>query len=423
MNVILLPLLTIVDGRRRGIRRPHGCTSGLSLFTSCDVRLGLLPGDHRAAAQAPASRVADVNPRPDARRGRLRVGRMIDDDLRQRRLEVIREHMDTEVTQEFDRTLATFNGHPHYEIMATGQVFDGDDEVMGYYRMTRTAFPDQRHDNVRYHVADDAVIVEFDLLGTNLGEFYGLPPTGKAFRVPIIAVFFFDGDRIVNERVYFDSASLVTQIGRGEVLALVGDRRTRSKPMKVHHLNCGTMHPSAGSECVCHVLLVETDNGLVLVDAGFGLEDCADPPGRVGPVRFFTRPVFDPDETAAHQVDRLGFRREDVRHIVITHFDTDHIGGTADFPHAQIHVTSAEAFAAFTAPTRAEKVRYGRQQWAARAATSSNTARRRSVARVLRREGTRRHRTRHRARLATRPHPRARLRRGRRRPPLGAALR
>jgi hypothetical protein len=32
-------------------------------------------------------------------------------------------------------------------------------------------------------------------------------------------VFFFDGDRITNERIYFDSASLVTQIGRGELLA------------------------------------------------------------------------------------------------------------------------------------------------------------------------------------------------------------
>ena len=47
---------------------------------------------------------------------------MIDDELRRRRLEVIAEHMDSEVTQEFDRTLATFNGHPHYEITATGQV-------------------------------------------------------------------------------------------------------------------------------------------------------------------------------------------------------------------------------------------------------------------------------------------------------------
>src|SRR4249920_820036 len=144
---------------------------------------------------------------------------MIDDDLRQRRLAVIREHMDTEVTHDFDRTLATFNGHPHYEIMATGQVFDGDGEVMDYYRTTRTAFPDQRHDNSRFHVSDDAVIVEFELLGTNLGEFHGLPPTGKAFRVPIIAVFFFEGEAIVNERIYFDSASLVRQIGRTDLLA------------------------------------------------------------------------------------------------------------------------------------------------------------------------------------------------------------
>ncbi|AGB25727.1 putative ester cyclase [Mycobacterium sp. JS623] len=151
---------------------------------------------------------------------------MITDDLRQRRLAIIREHMDTEVTKEFDATLATFKtngeGHPHYEIMATGQVYDGDDEVMGYYLTTRTAFPDQRHENARFHVSDDTVIVEFDLLGTNLGEFYGMPPTGKSFQVPMIAVFFFDGERIINERIYFDTASLVTQIGRGELLALAG---------------------------------------------------------------------------------------------------------------------------------------------------------------------------------------------------------
>ena len=144
---------------------------------------------------------------------------MISDELRQRRLDVIDEHFRSEFDQEFDRTLATFNGHPHYEIMPTGQVYDGDDEVLAYHRNQRTAFPDQRHENVRHHVADDAVISEFDLLGTNLGAFYGLPPTGKSFRVPVVAVFFFEGDRIVNERVYLDSASMLTQIGRGEILA------------------------------------------------------------------------------------------------------------------------------------------------------------------------------------------------------------
>src|ERR1044072_2245170 len=144
---------------------------------------------------------------------------MVADDLRQRRLEIISEHMDTEASQESGGTLSTFNGPPRYEIMPTGQVFDGDDEVMGYYRMTRTAFPDQRHDNVRYHVSDDAVSTEFDLLGTNLGEFYGFPPTGKAFLVRITAVFFFDGHRLIHERISFDSPSLLTQIGRGELLA------------------------------------------------------------------------------------------------------------------------------------------------------------------------------------------------------------
>jgi steroid delta-isomerase-like uncharacterized protein len=146
---------------------------------------------------------------------------MISDDLRQRRLKIIKEHMDTEVAQDFDRTLATFSGHPHYEIVPTGQVFDGAEEVMGYYQTSRTAFPDLRHGNVRYHVADDTIIVEFDLLGTNLGEFYGMPPTGNPFVVPTIAVFFFDGDRIVHERVYFDTASMLTQIGRGDLLALI----------------------------------------------------------------------------------------------------------------------------------------------------------------------------------------------------------
>jgi steroid delta-isomerase-like uncharacterized protein len=144
---------------------------------------------------------------------------MITAELRQRRLALLDEHFRSEVDKEFDRTLATFNGHPRYEIMATGQIHDGDDAVLAYHRTQRTAFPDQRHENVRMHVADDdTVVAEFDLLGTNLGEFLGLPPTGKAFRVPVIAVFFFEGDRITNERVYLDAASLVTQIGRIELL-------------------------------------------------------------------------------------------------------------------------------------------------------------------------------------------------------------
>ncbi|WP_101951966.1 MBL fold metallo-hydrolase [Mycobacterium sp. 3519A] len=131
--------------------------------------------------------------------------------------------------------------------------------------------------------------------------------------------------------------------------------------MKVHHLNCGTMtkpHPM-----VCHVLLVETDSGLVLVDSGYGSHDCDDPK-RVGPARRMVRPVLRHDETVAHQIEGLGFTRNDVRHIVITHLDMDHAGGLADFPEAQVHLTAAEALGAMWAPSRREKVRYRSVQWA-----------------------------------------------------------
>jgi steroid delta-isomerase-like uncharacterized protein len=145
---------------------------------------------------------------------------MVPADLRRRRLDVLERHFQSEVDHDWDTCLATFNGHPRYEIVPTGQVHDGDDAVLAYHRAQRTAFPDQRHDDVRFHVADDdTVIAEFDLLGTNTGELLGMPPTGKAFRVPVIAVFSFEGERITNERVYLDLATLLSQVGRSELLS------------------------------------------------------------------------------------------------------------------------------------------------------------------------------------------------------------
>jgi hypothetical protein len=71
--------------------------------------------------------------------------------------------------------LGTF-GHPRYELVATGDVHDGPDEVMRYFEETRMAFPDQRNELIALHHADDAVIAEFNLPGTQLGSFRGLPP-------------------------------------------------------------------------------------------------------------------------------------------------------------------------------------------------------------------------------------------------------
>lgn len=153
---------------------------------------------------------------------------MISEELRAKREAVVIEHFESESAKEFDKTLATFD-HPHYEIMSSGQVFDGPEEVMEYYISTRTAFPDQRHENVHFHFGDDAVIAEFELLGTNTGPLYGLEPTGKSFRVPICAIFFFEGEKIVNERIYFDTISLLSQIGQEEVLRIFAEAEAAAK--------------------------------------------------------------------------------------------------------------------------------------------------------------------------------------------------
>ena len=47
-------------------------------------------------------------------------------DVRARREAVVREHMESENAHDFDTTIATF-GHLRYELVATGDVYDGED--------------------------------------------------------------------------------------------------------------------------------------------------------------------------------------------------------------------------------------------------------------------------------------------------------
>jgi steroid delta-isomerase-like uncharacterized protein len=134
-------------------------------------------------------------------------------DLRQRRLAIVREHMESENTHDFDVTMATFD-HPRYEIVPTGDVFDGPEEVATYFQTTRNAFPDQRNENTILRYSDDAVIAEFDLLGTHLGELRGVAATGNSFRARCCAVFEFPAgsDHINCERVYFDQMTIAQQL-------------------------------------------------------------------------------------------------------------------------------------------------------------------------------------------------------------------
>ena len=82
--------------------------------------------------------------------------------------------------------------------------------------------------------------------------------------------------------------------------------------LRVHHLNCGTMNTSV-ARMVCHVLLIETPRGLVLVDSGMSGADFAEPAARLGPMRHVLGLAADPQEFAVNQVRALGFDATFVR--------------------------------------------------------------------------------------------------------------
>jgi steroid delta-isomerase-like uncharacterized protein len=132
--------------------------------------------------------------------------------LRALREAIVLEHMESQNDHDFNTSLHTFP-HPRYEIMASGQVLQGVDEVRAYWQRTRAAFPDQRNKVIEVHHADDAVIVEFELQGTHLGSLTGEKVTGRSFKVRMVAFFLFDKDVLVCERVYGDSATLMNQRG------------------------------------------------------------------------------------------------------------------------------------------------------------------------------------------------------------------
>lgn len=140
---------------------------------------------------------------------------------------------------------------------------------------------------------------------------------------------------------------------------------------KIHHLNCGSMCPAGGklitgeggftgAEVVCHCLLIETGDSLVLIETGVGSADMEHLARRMG--LMFTavlRPRSRPNETAIARVKALGHDPADVRHIACTHLDLDHAGGLPDFPWADVHVFEPELNAALN-PGWDEKLRYRR---------------------------------------------------------------
>ncbi len=133
-------------------------------------------------------------------------------DLRSIRESIVLAHIQAEaVRHDIAGTLATFR-HPRYDVPAMGGLVDGDQAVKNLLKSLLEAFPDFWLEMVALHHADDAVIVECKFGGTHLGNWAGIPPSGRPMEVRAVLIFDFQNEDLVCEKVFFDHASVVRQI-------------------------------------------------------------------------------------------------------------------------------------------------------------------------------------------------------------------
>jgi steroid delta-isomerase-like uncharacterized protein len=76
------------------------------------------------------------------------------------------------------------------------------------------ALPDLHIDVHQRHVTDDHVILETTISGTHEGNWREFPGTGREVEFDTCAVFAFDDqNELAGERIYYDRASLLRQLG------------------------------------------------------------------------------------------------------------------------------------------------------------------------------------------------------------------
>jgi steroid delta-isomerase-like uncharacterized protein len=136
----------------------------------------------------------------------------VDQSLRERREAVVREHVAAENRHDIDAAVATFD-RPRYEVMPLGEPNDGEAAVRELLQELMDGFPDFNADVQRMHHADDAVICEVRVTGTHQAPWSGIPATGRPVDLPMACIFDFEDDRLVCEKVYFDLATMLRQLG------------------------------------------------------------------------------------------------------------------------------------------------------------------------------------------------------------------
>lgn len=130
------------------------------------------------------------------------------------RMALVEEHVRSENRHDLEAVMATFGAAARYDDEPWDDHRQGLEGVRSYYTELMKALPDLVIDIERRHVSGDAIVLEVVISGTHGGPWRGLPATRRRLAFQLCAVYTFDGDdRLAGERIYYDRATVLRQLG------------------------------------------------------------------------------------------------------------------------------------------------------------------------------------------------------------------
>jgi steroid delta-isomerase-like uncharacterized protein len=135
-------------------------------------------------------------------------------DRQSARIAIVEQHIRFENDHDLEGVLRTFGENARYDDEPWGEHYTGRDGVRLFYQQLMKALPDLEITVQRRHMAEDAILVEVVIRGTHLGDWRGLPATGRRVEFLLCGVYTFDADDcLAGERIYYDRGSVLRQLG------------------------------------------------------------------------------------------------------------------------------------------------------------------------------------------------------------------